>query len=170
MKELGQRYSWIDLDRAGIYGHSGGGYAAADAILRYPDFFKVAISEAGNHDQAEYEDDWGERYQGLLERRPDGGTSYDDQANENHAANLKGKLLIAFGTTDNNVPPYNSLLLVDSLIAHNKDFDLIALPNRRHGFGAEPYMVRRRWDYFVTNLLGAQAPVEYTMHPPAAGR
>jgi dienelactone hydrolase len=167
MQQLAQRYAWIDLDRAGISGHSGGGFAAADAILRYPDFFKVAVSEAGNHDNREYEDDWGERYQGLLDRHADGTTSYDDQANQNLARHLKGKLLIAYGTTDNNVPPYNSLLLVDSLIAANKDFDLIALPNRRHGFGNESYMVRRRWDYFVRYLLGVEPPHEYEMHPPA---
>jgi dipeptidyl-peptidase 4 len=165
MKELARRFAWIDLDRAGIWGHSGGGYAAADAILRYPDFFKVAISEAGNHDNREYEDDWGERYQGLL-----AGNNYEDQANQNLARNLKGKLLIAFGTTDNNVPPYNSLLLVNELIKANRDFDLIALPNRRHGFGGEPYMVRRRWDYFVKNLMGAEPPVEYEMHPNQPGR
>ncbi|HTY05818.1 MAG TPA: DPP IV N-terminal domain-containing protein [Gemmatimonadales bacterium] len=167
-KELARRYAWIDLDRAGIWGHSGGGFASTDGILRYPDFFKVAVSEAGNHDNRDYEDDWGERYQGLL--NPTGGpqASYEDQANEHLARNLKGKLLIAFGTTDNNVPPYNSLLLVDSLIAANKDFDLLALPNRRHGFGGEPYMVRRRWDYFVKNLLGATPPAEYQMHTPAA--
>jgi dipeptidyl aminopeptidase/acylaminoacyl peptidase len=167
MQQLAQRYAWIDLARAGIYGHSGGGFAAADAILRYPDFFKVAVSEAGNHDNREYEDDWGERYQGLLERHADGTTSYDDQANQSLARHLKGNLLIAYGTTDNNVPPYNSLLLVDSLIAANKDFDLIALPNRRHGFGNESYMVRRRWDYFVRHLLGVEPPHEYDMHPPA---
>ncbi len=164
MRQLAQRYAWIDLDRAGIYGHSGGGFAAADAILRYPDFFKVAVSEAGNHDNREYEDDWGERYQGLLEHRADGSTNYDDQANQNLAKNLKGKLLLAYGTTDNNVPPFNSLLVVDALIRNNKDFDLLALPNRRHGFGNEPYMVRRRWDYFVRYLLGAEPPREYELH------
>ena len=166
-RELARRYPWIDLDRAGIYGHSGGGYSSADAILRYPDFFKVAVSEAGNHDQREYEDDWGERYHGLLVRNPDGTTNYDDQANQNLAKNLRGKLLIAYGTADNNVPPYNSLLLVDELIRANKDFDLLALPNRRHGFGNEPYMIRRRWDYFVRNLLGAEPPA-YELHPPVA--
>jgi len=166
MKELARRYAWIDLDRAGIWGHSGGGFASTDGILRYPNFFKVAVSEAGNHDNREYEDDWGERYQGLLTMTGP-KASYEDQANENLAGNLKGKLLIAFGTTDNNVPPYNSLLLVDSLIAANKDFDLLALPNRRHGFGNEPYMIRRRWDYFVKNLLGATPPTEYAMHAPA---
>lgn len=169
LKELARRYQWIDLDRVGIYGHSGGGYAAADAILRYPDFFKVAVSEAGNHDNREYEDDWGEKWQGLLTRR-DGGTNYDDQANQNLAKNLRGKLLIAYGSTDDNVPPYNSLLLVNELIRNNKDFDLLVLPNRRHGFGGEPYMIRRRWDYFVRNLLGAEPPREYTFHSAPAPR
>jgi dipeptidyl-peptidase-4 len=167
MKQLAQRYPWIDLDKAGIYGHSGGGYATADAMFRYPDFFKVGISEAGNHDNGEYEDDWGERYQGLLERRPDGGTSYDDQANQNIARNLKGHLLLAHGTLDDNVPPYNTLLVVDALIKANKDFDLLLLPNRRHGFGDEPYMVRRRWDYFVRYLMGAEPPKEYELKPPS---
>ena len=166
MRQLAQRYPWIDIDRAGIWGHSGGGYAAADAILRYPEFFKVAVSEAGNHDQREYEDDWGEKWQGLLERRSDGTTSYDNQANQSLARNLKGKLLLAHGTTDDNVPPYNTLLLVNELIKANKDFDLLLLPNRRHGFGGEPYMVRRRWDYFVRNLMGAEPPHEYEMKGP----
>jgi dipeptidyl aminopeptidase/acylaminoacyl peptidase len=165
MRELAQRYRWIDLDRAGIYGHSGGGYAAAGAILRFPDFFKVAIAEAGNHDNRQYEDDWGEKWQGLLERTGR-TTSYDDQANQNLAGNLRGKLLIAYGTMDNNVPPNNSLLLVNELIRANRDFDLLALPNRRHGFGSEPYMIRRRWDYFVKNLLGVEPPKEYQMRPP----
>jgi dipeptidyl-peptidase 4 len=161
MKELAARYPWIDINRAGIYGHSGGGFATADAMFRYPDFFKVGISEAGNHDQREYEDDWGERYQGLLARTPDGSDSYAPEANQLLAKNLKGKLLLAHGTMDDNVPPYNTLLVVNELIKANKDFDLILLPNRAHGFGNEPYMVRRRWDYFVKNLLGAEPPKEY---------
>src|SRR5207249_1978314 len=127
----------------------------------YPDFFKVGISEAGNHDNREYEDDWGEKWQGLLERRPDGATNYDDQANQNIAKNLKGHLLLAHGTMDSNVPPYNTLLVVNELIKANKDFDLLMLPNRHHGFGNEPYMVRRRWDYFVRYLEGAEPPKEY---------
>jgi dipeptidyl-peptidase 4 len=167
MKELARRFSWIDIDRAGIYGHSGGGFAAADAMFRYPDFFKVGISEAGNHDNREYEDDWGERYQGLLTHNADGSDSYTAEANQIYAKNLKGKLLLAHGTMDNNVPPYNTLLVVNELIKANKDFDLILLPNRTHGFGNEPYMVRRRWDYFVSNLLGATPPREYQI---GAGR
>jgi dipeptidyl-peptidase 4 len=163
MKELARRYPWIDINRAGIYGHSGGGFAAADAMFRYPDFFKVGISEAGNHDQREYEDDWGERYQGLLVRTPDGSDNYAPEANQVLAKNLKGKLLLAHGTVDDNVPPYNTLLVVNELIKANKDFDLILLPNRAHGFGNEPYMVRRRWDYFVKYLLGAEPPKEYQL-------
>jgi dipeptidyl-peptidase 4 len=163
MKELAQRFPWIDIDRAGIYGHSGGGFAAADAMFKYPDFFKVGISEAGNHDQREYEDDWGERYQGLLVPDQSGGDSYGPEANQIYAKNLKGKLLLAHGTYDDNVPPTNTLLVVNELIKANKDFDLIMLPNRTHGFGNEPYMVRRRWDYFVKNLLGAEPPHEYPL-------
>ena len=158
MKELARRYPWIDLERVGIWGHSGGGYATAGAMFHYPDFFKVGISESGNHDNRNYEDDWAEKWQGLLGRNPDGTTNYDSQANQNFAKNLKGKLLLTHGTMDDNVPPSNTLLLVDELIKANKDFDLLLLPNRRHGYAAEPYMIRRRWDYFVRNLLGAEPP------------
>jgi dipeptidyl-peptidase-4 len=166
MKALAAQHPWIDLGRAGIYGHSGGGYAAAAAMFRYPDFFKVGVSQAGNHDNRNYEDDWGEKWQGLLQTRPDGTTNYDDQANQNHAKHLKGKLLLAHGTMDANVPPSNTLLVVDALIKANKDFDLILFPNRGHGFGSEPYMVRRRWDYFVKHLLGAEPPREFELKPP----
>ena len=171
MKQLAARYPWIDIERAGIYGHSGGGFATADAMFRYPDFFKVGISEAGNHDNREYEDDWGEKWQGLLETNPDGTTNYDNQANQLQAKNLKGKLLLAHGTMDNNVPPYNTLLVVNELIKANKDFDLLLLPNRNHGFGNEPYVVRRRWDFFVRWLLGAEPPAGYELKtPPGGGR
>jgi dipeptidyl aminopeptidase/acylaminoacyl peptidase len=169
MKELASRHAWIDIDRAGIYGHSGGGYAAAAAMFRFPDFFKVGVAQAGNHDNRMYEDDWGEKWQGLLARTPDGTTNYDDQANQAHARNLKGKLLLAHGTLDGNVPPYSTLAVVDELIRHNKDFDLILFPNRGHGFGSEPYMVRRRWDYFVRHLLGGEPPKEYELKPRQPG-
>jgi dipeptidyl aminopeptidase/acylaminoacyl peptidase len=161
MKQLAARHPWIDIERAGIYGHSGGGFAAAAAMFRHPDFFKVGVSQAGNHDNRNYEDDWAEKWQGLLAKKPDGTTNYDDQANQTHAKNLKGKLLLAHGTMDANVPPYNTLVVVDELIRHNKDFDLILFPNRGHGFGSEPYMMRRRWDYFVRHLLGTEPPREY---------
>lgn len=167
MNELAKKYSWIDIDRVGVYGHSGGGYATADAMFRYPDFFKVGISESGNHDNREYEDDWGERYQGLLVKNADGTSNYDDQANQNIAKNLKGHLLLAHGTMDDNVPPYNTLLVVDALIKANKDFDLLLLPNQHHGYGSETlYMTRRRWDYFVRYLLGAEPPHEFELRMP----
>jgi dipeptidyl aminopeptidase/acylaminoacyl peptidase len=161
IRQLADRHPWIDLDRVGIYGHSGGGFASTDGILRYPDFYKVAVSQAGNHDNRNYEDDWGEKWQGLLEEYPEGATNYDNQANQLLAENLKGKLLIAHGTMDSNVPPSNTMLVVDALIAANKDFDLLLMPNRGHGFGNEPYMMRRRWDYFVRHLLGAEPPEGY---------
>ncbi|HEV2489107.1 MAG TPA: DPP IV N-terminal domain-containing protein [Candidatus Acidoferrales bacterium] len=172
MKQLAERYPWIDIERAGIYGHSGGGYATADAMFRYPDFFKVGISESGNHDNREYEDDWAEKWQGLLVKNADGTTNYDNQANELIAMNLKGHLLLAHGTIDDNVPPYNTFLVVDALIKANKDFDLLLLPNEHHGYADDSnYMTRRRWDYFVRYLLGAEPPHEYQMHPaPEAGR
>jgi dipeptidyl-peptidase 4 len=170
MRELAQRYPWIDINRVGIYGHSGGGFITADAMFRYPDFFKVGISESGNHDQREYEDDWGERYQGLVIRNPDGTDSYDVEANQNFAKNLKGHLLLAHGTMDNNVPPYNTLLVVDALIKANKNFDLLMLPNQLHGYGTESnYMMRRRWDYFVRWLLDAEPPGDYEIKTPDTG-
>jgi dipeptidyl-peptidase-4 len=171
MRQLAKKYPWIDIERAGIYGHSGGGYAAAGAMFHYPDFFKVGISESGNHDNREYEDDWAEKWQGLLKKNADGTTNYDSQANQNFAKNLRGHLLLAHGTLDNNVPPYNTLLVVEALIKANKDFDLLMLPNQRHGYGdASNYMTRRRWDYFVRYLLGAEPPKEYELKSPTQGR
>lgn len=161
IKQLAGKNHWMDISRVGVWGHSGGGFASTDAILRYPDFYKVAVSGAGNHDQRNYEDDWGEKWQGLLVENEDGTTNYDNQANQLLAGNLKGKLLLAHGTMDSNVPPYNTLLVVDALIAANKDFDLIMFPNRGHGFGREKYMMRRRWDYFVRHLHSVEPPKEY---------
>ena len=168
IKELGKRYAWIDLGRVGIWGHSGGGNATADAMFRYPDFFKVGWSESGNHDNRNYEDDWAEKYQGPLVVNKDGTTNYDDQANQNHAEKLKGKLMLVHGTIDDNVPPSNTLLVADALIKANKDFDLLLIPNVHHGYGKEKgaYAMRRRWDYFVTNLAGNTPPKEFEIKMP----
>ena len=164
MKQLAQRHPWIDVSRVGIWGHSGGGYATAAAMFMHPDFFKVGISESGNHDNRVYEDDWAEKWTGLLKKRGDGTSNYDSQATQTMAKKLKGKLLLAHGTMDSNVPPQNTLLVVDALIKANKDFDLIMFPNAGHGFGAAgDYMTRRRWDYFVKHLLGVEPPKEYKM-------
>lgn len=168
IQQLATENSWMDIDRVGIFGHSGGGFASTRAILAYPDFYKVAVSGAGNHDNRNYEDDWGEKWQGLLKsenfdgENTDFTTNYDNQANQLLAANLKGKLLITHGTMDSNVPPYNTLLVVNALIEANKDFDLILFPNRGHGYYSEPYMMRRRWDYFVRWLKDTEPPKEFT--------
>jgi dipeptidyl aminopeptidase/acylaminoacyl peptidase len=165
IRQLSQKYP-IDTARVGIWGHSGGGFATAAAMFRYPDFFKVGISESGNHENRNYEDDWAERYDGLA-----ANSNYEAQANQNYAKNLKGKLMLAHGMMDNNVPPSNTMLVVDALIKANKDFDLVVFPNSQHGYGAfSPYMMRRRWDYFVKNLLNAEAPQEYTWKGPAMPR
>ena len=164
IKELAATYPFIDLDRVGIWGHSGGGNATATAMLRFPDFFKVGISESGNHDQRQYEDDWAEKWAGLEIIKPDGTSNYDSQANQNYAKNLKGHLLLAHGTMDDNVPLNNTLLLVDALIKANKDFDLVLFPNAHHGYGeASQYMMRRRWDYFSRYLAGNTPPPQYQM-------
>jgi dipeptidyl aminopeptidase/acylaminoacyl peptidase len=164
MQQLAKKYNYIDIDRAGIWGHSGGGFATAAAMFRYPDFFKVGISESGNHDNRNYEDDWGERYIGLLTKDANGKDNYEDQANQNYAKNLKGKLMLAHGMMDDNVPPYNTLLVVEALEKANKDYDLVIFPSSPHGYGQySPYMMRRRWDYFVRNLLGGQTPDNYQL-------
>ena len=167
MKQLAAKYPYIDLDRAGIYGHSGGGFATTTAMFRFPNFFKVGIAESGNHDQRENEDDWGERYQGLLVRSPDGTDNYEAEANQRFAKNLTGHLLLAHGTMDTNVPPYQTLLVADALIKANKDFDLLLIPNSNHGYGAASnYMMRRRWDYFVRWLLHTEPPTGVDLSAP----
>ena len=166
LRQLAARYPQMDLDRVGIFGHSGGGFSSTDAILRFPDFFKVAVSSAGNHDNRSYDYTWGEKYQGLLTRKADGTDTFDSQANQNVARKLKGKLLLMYGTLDDNVHPNATLLVIDELIRQNKDFDLIVVPNRNHGYASEPYVIRRTWDYFVRHLLGFEPPREYEIVRP----
>ena len=162
IKQLAEKYAFMDIDKVGIWGHSGGGFATAAALFNYPDFYDVGISESGNHDNRNYEDDWGERYIGMIEETEDGKTNYEVQANQLYAENLKGKLLLAHGGMDDNVPVSNTYLVVDALHKANKDYDLIIFPNARHGFGSDSfYMMRRRWDYFVTHLQGNIPPKEY---------
>ena len=165
MKQLAAENPWIDLTRAGIWGHSGGGFATADAMFRYPDFFKVGWSESGNHDNRNYEDDWAEKWIGLDDAT--NKKAYDDQANESIAKNLKGKLMLVHGTMDDNVPPSNTLLVADALMRAGKDFDLLMIPNAHHGYGDQTlYITRRRWDYFVQNLAGTTPPREYKLVMP----
>ncbi|WP_448547091.1 DPP IV N-terminal domain-containing protein [Thalassotalea fusca] len=161
IEQLAKKHQWIDVNSVGIWGHSGGGFASTRALLLYPDFYKVAVSQAGNHDNRNYADEWGEKWHGMLVKNEDGTTNYDSQANQLIVDKLKGKLLIAHGTTDTNVPPYSTLVVVEALINANKDFDMLMLPNRGHGFAREPYMMRKRWDYFVEHLKGQTPPKEY---------
>jgi dipeptidyl aminopeptidase/acylaminoacyl peptidase len=156
LRQLAKDHSYLDLDRVGIYGHSGGGFASARAMLLYPDFFKVAVSSAGNHDQLGYMYSWGEKYQG-----PVNGANYDPQENARLAKNLKGKLLLAYGDMDDNVNPALTVQLIDALTKSNKDYDLLVFPNGNHRFGNEPYFNRRRWDYFTRHLLGVEPPADF---------
>lgn len=163
LRQLAGRDPAMDLDRVGIYGHSGGAYAAARALLTHPDLYKVAVASAGNHDLRSYWAEWGERFQG-----PPAEGSYAGQANAALASRLRGKLLLVHGTLDDNVHPDATLQLVDALIDANKDFDLLLLPNRNHGLRnltgdasgrhQDPYFLRRRWDYFVRHLLEEAPP------------
>ena len=175
IKDLSKIYKGMDTERVGIWGHSGGGFASTRAILEYPEFYDVAVSSSGNHDNRNYEADWGEKWQGLLEYTDedidDGDTNYDfkqtnydNQANQLLAKNLKGKLMLAHGNLDDNVPPYSTLLVVEALIKENKDFDLIIFPNKRHGYGdMNNYFTRKKWDYFVKHLKGIEPPKEFEM-------
>mgnify|MGYP000512680215 FL=1 len=174
IEQLSKTYKAMDISKVGIWGHSGGGFASTAALLRYPDFYDVAVSSSGNHDNRNYEADWGEKWHGLLSPleldSQDGKSEYDAsksnydiQANQLLVENLKGKLLIAHGMLDDNVPPSNTMVVVDALIKANKDFDLILFPNKRHGYGdMSNYMTRRKWDYFVKHLKGLDPPKSFT--------
>ncbi len=166
IKQLGARYRFLDLDRVGIFGHSGGGFASADAMFRYPDFFKVAVSSSGNHDNRSYNIYWSEKYQGLMTRDTLRKTdNYESSANGTYAKNLKGKLFLMTGDMDDNVHPAMTVQVIDALIKANKSFDYLVLPNRAHSLN-EPYVIRRRWDYFVEHLAGLTPPNNYEIVRP----
>jgi dipeptidyl-peptidase-4 len=167
IKQLATRIPQLDLDRVGIYGLSGGGFASTAAILRYPDFYRVAVSLAGNHDNRTYYHGWAERFQGLLVRDTAAKTdNYAAAANKTYAAQLKGKLFLVHGDLDDNVHPANTIALVDALIKANKSFDLLIMPDWDHNLTPSPYLIRRTWDYFVAHLLGAKPPADYLIAPP----
>jgi len=170
IKQLGASHSFIDVNRVGIFGHSGGGFASTDAMLRYPEFFKVAVSGSGNHDNRSYNIYWAEKYQGLLQRDTVRKTdNFETSANKTMAKNLQGHLLLMHGDMDDNVHPANTIQVIDELEKANKSFDLVWAPNRNHGLN-EPYFIRRRWDYFVTWLMGATPPSNYLIVQPVDGR
>ncbi|MDX2057974.1 MAG: prolyl oligopeptidase family serine peptidase, partial [Gemmatimonadales bacterium] len=167
IRQLAVRIPQLDLDRVGIYGHSGGGFASTDALFRYPDFYQAAVSTAGNHDNRTYYSGWGERFQGLLVRDTARKTdNYEAAANKTHAGNLKGKLFLMHGDLDDNVHPAHTIALVDALVKANKSFDLLILPDADHNMTGHPYVIRRTWDFFVRHLLGQEPPSDYSIAPP----
>lgn len=157
IQQLGARHPFIDLDRVGIHGHSGGGFMSTAAILKYPDFFKAAVSCAGNHDNSIYNRWWSEQHHGVLEKIDKGDTTfvYSIQTNPEIASNLKGHLMLVHGDIDNNVHPANTIRVVNALIRANKRFDMLILPGQRHGFGdMNEYFFWRLADYYAEWLIG----------------
>jgi dipeptidyl aminopeptidase/acylaminoacyl peptidase len=156
MRQMASRYPYMDLDRVGIYGHSAGGYDATHAILAHPEFYKVAVSSAGNHDHRLDKAVWNTQWMGLpIDEH------YEEQSNVTLAGQLQGKLLLVHGDVDENVPVSATLRLVDALIKAEKDFEMLIMPNQTHGLGRHPYFTRKRWDFFVKHLHGVDPPADY---------
>ncbi|HMO40990.1 MAG TPA: DPP IV N-terminal domain-containing protein [Saprospiraceae bacterium] len=158
VEQLAARHAFIDIDKVGIFGHSGGGFMSTAAMLVYPDFFKVAVSSAGNHENNIYNRWWSEKHHGVKEITDDKGNvsfEYNIDKNSELAKNLKGKLLICTGDIDNNVHPANTIRMANALIKANKRFDFFIFPGQRHGFGdMNEYFFWLRSDYFSKHLLG----------------
>jgi dipeptidyl-peptidase 4 len=158
IEQLAARFPFIDIDRVGITGHSGGGFMSTAAMLIYPDFFKVAVSESGNHENNIYNRNWSEKHHGVKEVTDKDGKvhfEYEIDKNSEIAKNLKGHLLLSTGDIDNNVHPANTIRLIDALIKANKRFDFFMLPGKRHAYADEAqYFSWIRNDYFCKYLLG----------------
>ena len=159
IEQLADRHAFIDVDRVGIYGHSGGGFMSTAAMLVYPDFFKVAVSSAGNHNNDVYNANWSEKHDGVKEVKDSTGAvtgfEYDIDRNSDLAANLKGHLLLTTGDVDNNVHHAGTFRMAEALIRANKRFDFFIFPGQRHGFGnMSDYWFWLRAEYFVKHLLG----------------
>lgn len=158
IEQLAERHSFINIDKVGIHGHSGGGFMSTAAMLQYPDFFKVAVSCAGNHDNNIYNRWWSETHHGVKEEITAAGDTtfvYKIETNPSIAKNLKGHLLLIHGDIDNNVHPGNTIRVVNALIRAGKRFDMLILPQQRHAFGdMNEYFYWRLVDYFSEHLLG----------------
>ena len=153
IRQLGNRYKWIDTTRVGIFGHSAGGYDAGHAVLAFPEFYKVAVASSADHDHRMEKAWWPEMYMGWPV-----DSSYHLQSNITMACNLKGKLLIIHGGIDENVNPSATFKLAEALIKADKKFDMLILPSQRHGYQGNhlKYFRKTRWNYFVEHLLGLQ--------------
>ena len=156
IKEMAKKYSYIDTSRVGIYGHSAGGYVAVRALITHPEFYKVSVSSAGCHDLKIDKVWWPEHHMGVV------GPHYDEQSNIVNAAKIQGKLLLVHGDLDNNVNPVASLRLAAEMIENNKDFDLLIVPGHDHYtlYNCKCF-IRRRWDFFVDNLICVEPPKEF---------
>ncbi len=158
LEQLADQHKYIDIEKVGISGHSGGGFMSTAALLQYPDFYKVAVSSAGNHENNIYNRWWSEKHHGVKEEIDDEGESkfiYDIEKNSELAKNLKGKLLLVTGDMDNNVHPGNTIRMANALMKAKKRFDLFLMPGQRHGFGAyTEYFFWLKADYFCKHLIG----------------
>lgn len=165
-EQLADRYKFLDINKVGIHGHSGGGFMSTAAMLVYPDFFKVAVSSAGNHDNSIYNRWWSEKHHGVKEiisEKGDTSFQYNIDKNPDIAKNLKGRLMLFHGEIDNNVHPANTMRVVNALIKANKRFDMKLLPTQRHGFGdMNEYFFWGMCDYFARWLMGdtTERPVD----------
>lgn len=150
IEQLGREYAFIDTNRVGIFGHSGGGMMAFAAICTYPDFYKVAVASSGNHDNRIYNRTWGETYQGIGDDH-----KFTVKTNQELAKYLKGHLLLVTGEVDNNVHPANTFRVANELILQGKDFDLLVLPGQGHGYDGpyKAYFEKKKRDYFTKYLL-----------------
>lgn len=159
-EQIAYRHDYIDINKVGIFGHSGGGFMSTAAMLVYPDFFKVAVSSSGNHDNAVYNRWWSEKHHGVKEVTDDEGNvsfKYDIDKNPELAKNLKGKLMITTGDIDNNVHPAGTLRMAQALLKANKRFDYFVFPAARHGYGSmTEYFFWLKADYFTRHLMGDQ--------------
>ncbi len=167
IQQLAARHKWIDIERVGIHGHSGGGFMSTAAILQYNDFFKAAVSCAGNHDNSIYNRWWSEQHHGIQEKVSKGDTSfvYNIKTNQEIASRLKGHLMLVHGDIDNNVNPANTIRVVNDLIKAHKRFELVILPGQRHGFGdMNDYFFWKMADWYSRWLIGdkRERPVDVT--------
>ena len=166
IEQLADKYDYIDINKVGIHGHSGGGFMSTAAMLVYPDFFKVAVSNAGNHDNSIYNRWWSEKHHGVKEvisEKNDTSFNYLIERNPDIAKNLKGRLMLINGEIDNNVHPANTMRMVNALIKANKRFDMLVLPTQRHGFGdMTEHWFWRTADYFSKWLMedNTERPVD----------
>jgi dipeptidyl aminopeptidase/acylaminoacyl peptidase len=156
MQQLAENYTYMDLDRVGIFGFSAGGYDTAHAMFAHGDFYKVGVAASGNYDHRMDKAWWNELWMDYPVKE-----HYIEQSCLTIAHQLQGKLLLAHGEVDENVNPYNTIRLANELIKANKDFDLIIMPNKMHYLGDDPYFIRRRWDFFVKHLQGVEPPQGY---------